>query len=258
MSIISNLTTELQGLQKRDPKLYDIVSRLVTRVEELESEVYPLVRQSLIREVTQVAIAPPIDVLVILTPTTINLKWAPGDSNSREYEVRRGGDWETAEYIVTTMATDIHITPKAGTPQIFLIKAVDANGNRSINTSIAIAEIVMPGNPAIEIEVIDNNVLMRWLVPQSSFDIKLYEVYKDDTLVGYREGTFTTYFERAAGVYRYGVLAVDIAGNRGPVSEILATVNQPPDFILVDTHISEFSGDKFKFVTLDDPYLVAP
>jgi hypothetical protein len=245
-TIPSDLSVQIEGIQKKDPKLYEILARLAKRVEGLEYEVFTaaIAQQSFVEPVGEVDIEPPINITVALTPTSIHLTWSPGDTLSRFYEIRRGTNWDTATYVVTTAATDIHLTPIAGTSHTFLFKAIDADNQRSIRLSQVVASIVAPSQPGINITVIDNNVLLTWNVPPSTFQIKLYEVYRGNALIGFREGTFTVVFERVPGTYTYGIIAEDIAGNKSLRAEVKAFVNQPPDYVLTESYLSNFGGTK--------------
>jgi hypothetical protein len=69
--------------------------------------------------------------------------------------------------------------------------------------------------------------------------------------------TFTTVFEQVAGTYTYWLAAVDSAGNVGTPASIVATVNQPPDYVLRNNYDSSFGGTKTNmFLELGD--LIGP
>jgi hypothetical protein len=245
----------IQGLQRVDPKLHEILSRIVNDVSSMKRDLEPLVKQSKISEFGVADIAIPINITVGFTKTTINLQWDAGDSSNRNYEVRQGTDWDTAAFITITPTTDIHIFPSAGTPLTFLIKSINAENQKSENTAVAIANVEVPGSPSLSIEVIDNFVFLRWQVPSATFDIKQYELRKGTEFLGFREGTFTQFFEQLAGEYTYSISAIDIAGNKGPESKLTVHVNAPPDYVLTALKMSDFDGEKFRVKVYLDPSL---
>jgi hypothetical protein len=75
--------------------------------------------------------------------------------------------------------------------------------------------------------------------------------------VGTVQGTFTVVFEEEAGSYVYWIVPVDTAGNRGSENSIPATVNQPPDYLILQDWVSDFSGTKVSAV-VDSGKLYAP
>lgn len=243
----------LQGLQKVDPRLHELLTRLVDTVSSMKRDLEPLVQQSLIRESGVVDITPPINATYILDQDTVNLIWESGDERSRSYEIRQGTDWATANFITVTPTTNVHIYPSPGSPLVYLIKAIDLDNNKSLKTTTVIVEVELPGATPLGIEVVDNNVFLRWTPPASSFSIKTYEVYKGTEFLGSREGTFTSFFEQVAGDYTYRIFAVDVAGNRGTETKLTVHVKSPPDYILTAVHLSLFSGFKFHVKAYTDP-----
>jgi hypothetical protein len=113
--------------------------------------------------------------------------------------------------------------------------------------------------PAVVIssQVIDNNVLLLWSAPPSTFVIRSYIIKKDGVEVGRMTGTFTTFFEAVPGTFRYAVVPIDLAGNIGDESSVLITVNQPPDYALHDTFVSTLNGTRVNVLLLPGPKLLA-
>ena len=131
----------------------------------------------------------------------------------------------------------------------FQVKAVSSNGEEGTvgGTTVVISP---PSLPTISQQVIDNNVLLRWNDVTGSVPIEYYVVkrsgendsYSSATEIGTKQGLFTTVFETAGATYRYWVAGVDSAGNEGPAHSVVATVNQPPDYILLLDQDSTFAG----------------
>mgnify|MGYP003640289659 CR=1 FL=1 len=184
----------------------------------------------------------------VATPYTIELCWLPvSDIDLDAYEIRLGDTWETGVIIqrLTALRWSWETRP-TGTERVF-IKAIDTTGNYSL--SAIVAEISI-SNPKIvtplTAQVIDNNVLLRWVDATTSFAIEAYEVRRGDsldssTVIGSVKSTFTTVFETEANTYRYWVAGVDVQGNKGEFSSIVANVDQPPDFNLLSNQLIDLS-----------------
>ncbi|WP_052692143.1 TipJ family phage tail tip protein [Teredinibacter purpureus] len=98
---------------------------------------------------------------------------------------------------------------------------------------------VSPSSASIVSEVIDNNVLFRYGANAGSLPVDRYELKRGaelDSAVPFAvkagNSTFTTLFESAAGIYTYWLVPVDTAGNEGDAVSTVATVSQPPDYVL--------------------------
>jgi hypothetical protein len=123
---------------------------------------------------------------------------------------------------------------------------VDVAGNVGIPASVDL-NITLPSISGASVEVIDNNVLLRWLDGTASLPIDYYSILKGTVLasateIGIIYSRFATVFEQAAGVYTYWIVPVDSAGNRGSATSISTQVNQPPDYVLRYNQDSTFSG----------------
>jgi predicted phage tail protein len=132
----------------------------------------------------------------------------------------------------------------------YYIQTRDMNNNVSTTALQIYAFIAAPTKPVTSgtIEVIDNNVLLRWaagtLDPSNQLKIATFEIRKhrssaSDTtdfdtaeVIGRIDGIFNVVFESRADTYTYHIAAVDTAGNIGPSLQSEQTVSQPPDFIL--------------------------
>lgn len=184
-----------------------------------------------------------------IKPFVIELVWdAVPDLDIREYEIRLGAVWETAEslQVINALAWDWEIRP-TGT-ETLLIKAIDTTNNESLNAAVAVIEIQAPNNvEPLTAKVVDNNVELRWSDATTSFNVDRYEVRKGEvfetaTVIGFVKSTFKTTFEVVAGEFRYWVCAIDVNGNKGPVTFVNANVDQPPDFILQANQLVPLDG----------------
>ena len=195
---------------------------------------------------------PPQDVISFngnIKPFVIELTWdAVPDLDIREYEIRLGTVWETAQslQVISALAWDWEIRP-TGT-ETLLIKAIDTTNNESLNAAVAVIDIRAPGSvEPLTAKVVDNNVELRWADGTTSFNVDRYEVRKGTdfetaTVIGFVKSTFKTTFEVVAGEFKYWVQAIDVNGNKGVETSVNANVDQPPDFILQANQLVPLGG----------------
>lgn len=148
----------------------------------------------------------------------------------------------------STDATAMSIPAIPTGQHTFLVRAVDASGNRSVWGANELT-VRVPG-PAFltDVNVIDNNVQVYWQEPTDLFFAIAYYNFgtlEDGhfSLIGRIDARFASRFEREAGEYTYQICPVDVAGNIGQCSNITAQVAQPPDFIFFDDKDSTFNGE---------------
>ncbi|MGH9910366.1 MAG: hypothetical protein ACRD32_06965, partial [Nitrososphaerales archaeon] len=165
-------------------------------------------------------------------PFAVSFSWLADGSDTIFFELRLGADWDTATFVVKTPSNGAAIDPLTTGTHHYLLKSINSASLYSLVA--AELDVVVPtiAAPVVSGNVVDNNVLLNWTVPASSFAIDHYNVYNGVTLIGTVTGTFTTTFEMVAGTYTYNVEAVDAAGNIGAQGSVILTVNQPPDFEL--------------------------
>ncbi len=189
----------------------------------------------------------------------IHLSWEAPNAGARLYEIRRSGDlnWNLASFVTRTPSLSILLDPLPFGSYFFLIKTIDTFGNYSPNFTSASVTIISPGKPFVTAAVIDNNVLLNWTVPTTSFTIDRYRIFRNESLYGALRSTFVSTFETVAGEYTYGVEAIDIAGNVSDIGEVTTTVNTPPDYQLLDTKISDLNGTMENVVRSSTPSLIA-
>jgi hypothetical protein len=109
--------------------------------------------------------------------------------------------------------------------------------------------ISAPSQPSLSQQVVDNNVLLRWGDCTTSLPITAYELrrgatWSGATVIGTKQGGFTSVFETAGGTYTYWLAGIDTAGNYGEPGSVTVTVAQPPDYVLQLDQGSTFSGTK--------------
>ena len=147
----------------------------------------------------------------------------------------------------------------------FNIRTID----QLLNISDPIAIIVEKSapNPILEsdyrIEVVDNNVLLYWVLPAiTTLPIAGTRIRKlsefGDISIGDKTGTFTSVFERRGGFYSYELSTVDSDGYTSSAIVKQTQVSEPPDFIFVAAQTSTFTGTKFKAISTLEGTLVLP
>ena len=201
-----------------------------------------------------------VDVAVVLPgPTTFTSSFAgdqavmtwsavKGSIDTAYYQIRRGTTFATATVIGTIQGTSYSVKVDWSQTQRFWVAAVDIAGNVGSGTALDIV-VPSPSQPTISQQVIDNNVLLQWNDCTTILPIVYYEVRKGSTwatatLIGTKQGRFTTVFETVSGTYTYWLAGVDSGGNVGTPGSITAKVSQPPDYALQLNQNSTFSGTK--------------
>lgn len=241
----------LNGTEQDDPRLYDLLDMLIGDLYKAAQAINPRQRKSFGATGATLGLATVNNFLATLLGNDVRLTWDSLNTASN-YEIRYktgtndASAWDTALSLLftTTQVADINpvsIPLNAGN-HTFLIKAISAGGVYSTTAAYVVVNVATTPGPSITITVIDNLVLLKWVAPVSTFNIAYYNVYKNGTFQGKMDGTFEAIFETTAGTYTYGVEAVDIVGNVGTRSSLVAAVNKPPDFELTDIRTSTFSG----------------
>ncbi|RLB61669.1 MAG: hypothetical protein DRH08_13585, partial [Deltaproteobacteria bacterium] len=193
------------------------------------------------------------------------LSWVdvpPNIFQIEQYLIFFGDDFNTATFITSTKANSFRQKVLFGGLRRYWLVAQDVAGNLGTETAIDL-NIAVPSNVRqFTNEVVDNNVLLRWLVPAvHSLPIEEYEVRRSDVddfdladVLGFINGTFQTVFEIIANTYFYWVRAKDTAGNFGPERQVVAIVNEPPDFeIFSDQIIDVDTADSLINMTIVEP-----
>lgn len=181
------------------------------------------------------------------------LSWTAvsGSLSTAFYEIRYGttsSTWSTATVLGTVLGTTYAIKGAWSGTRRFFVAAVDLKGNYGAAATYD-AVVTVPSQPTVTQQVIDNNVLLQWTDSTQTFPIVSYELRRGSTwagatVIGTKQGKFTTVFESAAGTYTYWLAGIDSAGNYGTPGSVTALVNQPPDYVLKLNVDSTFTGTK--------------
>jgi hypothetical protein len=202
---------------------------------------------------------PPLNFSGQVQLTSIFLSWESPSAAARTYEIRRSDelDWNTASFVTRTPSLTVNLAPLPYGSYYFLIKTIDSFGNYSSTFASTIVTIIPPGKPFVTAVVIDNNVLLNWTTPTTSFSIERFRIYRNGSVYGVLRATFVSTFETVAGTYTYGVEAIDIAGNVSEIGEVSTIVNTPPDYQLQDYRTSNLDGTMENVVRTSTPTLIA-
>jgi len=178
------------------------------------------------------------------------------------------GSFPFSHFRIVYDEIDINISSTFYTVPIFwegekqgTIYAVDTMGNESAPLVLSVVILLSEVTTALP-EVIDNNVLLTWEVTEGSLPVTNFNIYKGELLetaelIGEKKGTFTTIFESVAGIFTYWIEPIDSAGNKGIAYSTIASVNEPPDYILNADYSSIFDGTKINTVA-DGTTLIGP
>lgn len=182
-----------------------------------------------------------------------------GNLATDAYEIRFGASFAGGTSLGTIKGTSFSSKAAWSGARTFWVAAVDLSGNVGTAGSIT-ATVNAPLSVSITQEVIDNNVLLRWGDATATLPVDYYELRKGATfagatVIGRISARFATIFESTAGVYKYWIAGVDVAGNVGATANVDALVNQPPDYQLEYNQDSAFSGTKTSFVSFEQGFL---
>lgn len=248
----------IEQLQTQDPTLYDILFLLTQDLADLRETVIPTSIQRAIDLVT--AIAPkthaPTTFVYSVLPLSVRFNWSSTDANVKQYELRKGLAWDTADFQTRTIATQVDINPLTTGTHHFILRTVNADGVISDEELALNVTIVGISAPTVSPQVIDNNVLLSWSAPNSPFQISFYNIYREGVKIGEQSGTFFVYFEVFSGTFTYSIEAVDIVGNVGALGPVTVDVGQPPDFVLEDSRISNLDGTLINVIKTAGPKLL--
>jgi hypothetical protein len=250
------ITNLIQGIRVTNPSLYQAILMLSNNVFRLDEQLNPLVIQSKEREKIESGVGAPTTFTYELPGTSLRLKWAEVDG-ARQYEIRLGDNWDTADFQIRTSSLRADLDPVISGRYHYLIKTLNNSGTYSTDMLDQTIDIPTVGGVSITARVIDNNVLLNWTTPSSPFDIDYYEIQKGGVVIGKQRGTFIAIFEATSGNYNYGIIGIDLAGNRGLDTTLAVDVKQPPDFQFQASITSQFPGTKVNcFVS--NLHLIAP
>ncbi|MHA2047052.1 MAG: hypothetical protein ACW99G_19860 [Candidatus Thorarchaeota archaeon] len=231
------ILARLADLRRKDPKLYESLKMMVENLDAVTIHLNPIEEVTARAQAAQELPPPVIAFGYTLSSTAVTLSWtAPSPIGSTLfYEIRQGADWDTAAFVLRTPSTSAALNPLAVGNTQYLIKTLNALGDFSVDSATTTVVVPALATPVITAQVIDNNVLLTWTEPTSSFTVDYYEVLKDGVVQGELSGTWMALFESTSGSYIYGVIAYDIAGNASPEGQVNVDVDEPPDFELYDS-----------------------
>lgn len=216
--------------------------------------------------------APPADVTGLqaeLTRGQMRIYWnANADVDLAGYEIQIGTTWDDPANKVLVQGyagTSYAWTPDRTGVISILAKAIDTSGNYSTAATRLDYSISGPGAVAtLTQQVIDNIVELKWSAASAgSFPIDYYELWKGNDfataeLLGRKYSTFDLLQESVAGTYKYWIRAVDVAGLAGTETGVYAAVNQPPDYVLIDTQNLVFSECTMVNALVENDQVVLP
>jgi predicted phage tail protein len=181
--------------------------------------------------------------------------WAAikGTLDTEFYLLKRGATYGAATTVATIKGTAYTLKVDWSGTQKFWLAAVDVNGTEGTPDDLDVI-VTVPTAPTISQQVIDNNVLLRWndvtqTLPILNYELRRGATWAGGTVIGTKQGGFTTVFETAAGTYTYWLAGIDSAGNYGTPGSVSAVVNQPPDYVLQLNQNSIWAGDETNIYT---------
>jgi hypothetical protein len=181
--------------------------------------------------------------------------WAPvkGTLDTSGYLLKRGSTWAGGTAVATISSTAYTLKADWGGTARFWVAALDVNGTEGTPASADVV-VTVPIAPTVTQQVIDNNVLLRWndctqTLPILNYEVRRGSTWAGATVIGTKQGGFTTVFETASGTYTYWIAGIDSAGNYGTPGSVNAVLNQPPDYVLQLDQNSTFSGTKVNIIT---------
>jgi predicted phage tail protein len=181
--------------------------------------------------------------------------WAAikGTLDTEFYLLKRGATYGAATTVATIKGTAYTLKVDWSGTQKFWLAAVDVNGTEGTPDDLDVI-VTVPTAPTISQQVIDNNVLLRWndvtqTLPILNYELRRGATWAGGTVIGTKQGGFTTVFETAAGTYTYWLAGIDSAGNYGTEGSVSAIVNQPPDYVLQLNQNSIWAGDETNIYT---------
>ena len=231
------ILSRIGDLRKTDPKLYEAMRLIAEDLDKVTLQLNP-VAEIAAAFTASVALPPPVIAgTYSLTSTAVILSWtAPAPIGSTMfYEIRKGATWGTADFVLRTPSLSAALNPLTVGEHEYLVKTLNTRGDESVDEYSIPVTIPALGSVSPSALVIDNNVLLSWNEPTSTFTVDYYKITKDASPVGEISGTWFNLFESSAGTFLYGITAVDIAGNESAEGTVNVSVDEPPDFELHST-----------------------
>lgn len=173
------------------------------------------------------------------------LSWTPsiGLFETKEYEIRYGDDFNLATVEARIKGTSYQRKVDWSDTRKFWVVGIDVADNLGTPTPKDVTIIAPSKVNNLTVDVIDNNVLLKWTAPTSGnlpiihYKVKKGNPYGSAVLVGNADATFSALFEILSGNYTYWIVPTNSALIEGTPTQITALVNQPPDFVILDDQI---------------------
>jgi predicted phage tail protein len=210
------------------------------------------------QRVVTIAVAPAPSIDDAFYGEQVQLTWAAvkGSLETAYYQIRRGSTFASATVLATIQGTAYSLKVDWGGTQRFWVAAFDVNSSQGTPGAVDVV-VTIPSAPSISQQVIDNNVLLRWTdstqtLPLVSYELRRGASWSTATVIGTKQGRFTTVFETSSGIYTYWLAGIDTAGNYGTPGSVAASVNQPPDYVLQLDQNSTWAGTETNIYTDPD------
>lgn len=164
-------------------------------------------------------------------------------------DLRYGASFEGGVKVGEFSTTEATIVVNWLGPRSFWVVTYDTAGNASQVGAVDFVITAPPAPSNLGVEVVDNNVLLRWGQSTGTMPVLKHELRRgvdigSSELIGEKSGGFTTVFESVGGSYTYWLRAIDTAGNAGAYASVTALVSQPPDYVLAVRWRSSLGGVK--------------
>lgn len=163
-----------------------------------------------------------------------------------DYELRHGASFAAGTPAGRFAGTTHRFRADFSGARTFWVAALDAAGNVGAAASVEVV-VTPPLPPVILTQVVDNNVLFYWpdctqTLPIEGYELRRGATWAAATIIGTKQGLFTTVFETSAGTPTFWLAGIDSAGNVGTPGSVAVTVTAPPDYVLFADYDSTFSG----------------
>lgn len=130
----------------------------------------------------------------------------------------------------------------------YTVRTVDALGNASSGMLKSITKL-RPAKPIrVRASVIDNTVMLYWTLPArttlpvSHALLKKGSSWESASVIGRKDGAFTTVNELTGGTFTYWVATVDTDGYESDPVSVTVKVSEPPDFVFHGSFESALGG----------------
>ena len=225
----SSTTTYVTDVQ--DGVYYDVRARAVNAFG------YPSEWAEVVNHFVVGKTAPPSDVTGFdsrISDYGISLAWNKvGDLDLKEYEIREGSSWDSADIISRVKSTSINLNIRAAGTYTFLIKAIDTSENYSTNADSEVVTIIPPTVSSASFSIQGTDVSIDWAEAiLGSWAIDTYDIYYGDvfatsTFLLSTKATAAKFTVSWLGNRRFWIVAHDIYGNTSTEISLDVTVSGP-------------------------------